>query len=147
MDNLYCKYMHSTIQNNIICNRNVFTNFLPCFHTINPNNETCLVTCAVSLTCATWLMMHNFSFDPPLYQDTIYFTMKHISFGPHLIQLIMVSGRQWSVPSSSIVVSTHDLYILYNVHCVVQEICTYCTMYTVLYRRSVHIAQCILCCT
>ena len=40
----------------IIRYNNVFTNFLPCSHAINPNNETCLVTCAVSLTCATWLM-------------------------------------------------------------------------------------------
>ena len=51
----------------------------------------------------------------------------------------MVSGRQWSVPSSSIVVSTHDLYILYSVLCIVREICKYCTFYTVLYMRSVHI--------
>ena len=50
--------------------KNVFTNFLPCSHAINPNNETCLVTCAVSLTCATWLMYAQFSFDPPLNQDT-----------------------------------------------------------------------------
>ena len=46
IDNLYCKYAHSPIQH-IICNRNVFTNFLPCSHAINPNNETCLVTCAM----------------------------------------------------------------------------------------------------
>ena len=49
-----------------------------------------------------------------LYMHTAY-TMKHVSFfGPHdhLIQQILVSGRQWSVPSSSIVVSPHDLYIL-----------------------------------
>ena len=55
----------------IIRDRNVFTNFQPCSQAINPNNETCLVTCAVSLTCATWLMYaHSFSFDPPLNQDT-----------------------------------------------------------------------------
>ena len=38
------------------------------------------------------------------------------------------------VPSSSIVyvASTHDLYILYSVYCVVHEICTYGTVYTVL---------------
>ena len=30
-----------------ICDRNVFTNSLPCSHAINPNKETCLVTCAV----------------------------------------------------------------------------------------------------
>ena len=59
----------------------------------------------------------------------------------------MVSERQWSVPSSSIVVSTHDLYILYNVYCVVQEICTYCTVYTVLYMKSVRTVRCVLCCT
>ena len=40
------------------------TYFLPCFHTINPNNETCLVTCAVSLTCATWLMYCMHSYQP-----------------------------------------------------------------------------------
>ena len=91
--------------------------------------------------------MYSFSFDPPLNQDAIYFTMKHVSFGPHLIQQIMVSKRQWSVPSSSIVVNTHDLYILYNVYCVVQETCTYCTVYTVLYMKSVHTVQCALCCT
>ena len=70
-DNLYCNIAHSPIQH-IICNRNVFTNFLPCSHTINPNTETCLVTCAVSLTCATWLTVctHSFSFDLPLNQDT-----------------------------------------------------------------------------
>ena len=68
VDILYCKYLHSPIQH-IICNRNVFTNFLPCSHTINLNNETCLVTCAVSLTCATWPCMHSFSFDLPLNQD------------------------------------------------------------------------------
>ena len=39
---------------------NVFTNFLPCSHAINPNNETRLVTCAVSLTCATWLFHAQF---------------------------------------------------------------------------------------
>ena len=44
----------------IICNRNVFTNFLPRSHAINPNDETCLVTCAVSLTCATWLKYAQF---------------------------------------------------------------------------------------
>ena len=55
INNIYCKYAHSPIQH-IICNRNLFTNFLPCSHLINPNNETCLVTCAVSLTCATWIM-------------------------------------------------------------------------------------------
>ena len=38
-----------------------------------------------------------------------HYTMKHVSFGPHLIQQIMVSGRQWSVPSSSTVASTRDL--------------------------------------
>ena len=54
-DYLYCKYVHSPIQH-IIYNTNVFTNLLPYTHAINPNNETCLVTCAVSLTCATWLM-------------------------------------------------------------------------------------------
>ena len=57
--NLYCIYAHSSIQH-ILCNRNAFTNFLPCSHSINPNNETCLVTCAVSLTCATWLMYAQF---------------------------------------------------------------------------------------
>ena len=56
IDSLYSKYAHSSIQHNIKCNRNVFTNFLPCSHAINPNNEACLVTCAESLTCATWLM-------------------------------------------------------------------------------------------
>ena len=66
---LYCKYAHHPIQH-IICNRNVFTIFLPCSHAINPNNETCLVTCAVSLTCATWLMYSQISLDPPLNQDT-----------------------------------------------------------------------------
>ena len=52
------------VQSNIlhvIFNRHVFTNFLPCSHAINPNNETCLVTCAVSLTCATWLVYTQFS--------------------------------------------------------------------------------------
>ena len=38
----------------------MFTNFLPRSHAINPNNETCLVTCAVSLTCAIWLMYAQF---------------------------------------------------------------------------------------
>ena len=38
----------------IICNKNVFTNFVPCYQTI------CLVTCAVSLTCATWYMYAQF---------------------------------------------------------------------------------------
>ena len=55
IDILNCKYVHSPIRHTV-CNRNVFTNFLPCSHTIKPNNETCLVTCTVSLTCATWLM-------------------------------------------------------------------------------------------
>ena len=55
VDNLYCLYVHSPIQH-IMCNRSVFTNFLLCSHSNNPNNEACLVTCAVSLTCATWLM-------------------------------------------------------------------------------------------
>ena len=64
--NLYYKYAHSSIQH-IICNRNVFTNFLPRSHAINPNNETCLVTCAVSLTCATWLCTHSF---PLIYPST-----------------------------------------------------------------------------
>ena len=33
---------------------------------INPTNETCLVTCAVSLTCATWLICtHSFSLIHP----------------------------------------------------------------------------------
>ena len=67
-----------------------------------------------------------------MYIHTVqYYAMKHVSFGPHLIQQILVSGRQWSVLSSSIVASTHDLYI---VHCIVHEICTYCTLFTVLYR-------------
>ena len=35
IDNLYCKYAHSSIQH-IICDRNVFTNFLPCYHIIIP---------------------------------------------------------------------------------------------------------------
>ena len=60
--------MHS-IQH-ISCNGDVFTIFLPCFQSINPNNETCLVTCAVSLTCLHGFYMHDFSFDPPLNQDT-----------------------------------------------------------------------------
>ena len=68
---LQIKYAHSPIHcQHIICN--VFTNIscMPCSHTINPNNETCLVTCAVSLACATWLIcMHRFLFDPPLIQD------------------------------------------------------------------------------
>ena len=54
----------------IICNRNVFTNFLPQSDTIISINETCLVTCAVSLTCATWLMCSLFTFDLTLNQDT-----------------------------------------------------------------------------
>ena len=45
----------------------------------------------------------------------------------HLIQQIMVSGRQLSVPSSSTVASTRDLYILYSVYCVVHKVCIYCT--------------------
>ena len=49
IDILYYKYAHSPIQH-IICYRNVFTNFLPFSHSINPTNETCLVA------CATWLM-------------------------------------------------------------------------------------------
>ena len=71
IDNLYCNIAHSPVQH-IICNRDVFTNFLPCSHAINPSNETCLVTCAVSLTCATWLTVctHSFSFNLPLNQDT-----------------------------------------------------------------------------
>ena len=32
-----------------------------------------------------------------------------------------------------------DLYILYSVYCAVHEICTYYTVYTVLYIRSVHV--------
>ena len=57
IDYLYinmCIVQYNILQR--ICNRNVFTNFLPCSHTITPNNETCLVNCAVSLTCTTWLM-------------------------------------------------------------------------------------------
>ena len=71
IDNLYCNIVHSPMQH-IICNSNVLTNFLPCSHAINPNNETCLVTCAVSLTCATWLTgcTYSFSFNLPLNQDT-----------------------------------------------------------------------------
>ena len=61
-------------------------------------------------------------------------------FDAYLIQQIMVSGRQWSVPSSSIVVSTHDLYILYSVYCVVHDN-VYCVD-----MRSVHTVQCVLCC-
>ena len=53
----------------IICNRNVITNFLHSCHAINPNNETCLVTCAVSLTCATWLMYIHAVF-PLIYPST-----------------------------------------------------------------------------
>ena len=50
------------VQYNIlyVCNRNVLTNFLPCSHSIDPNNKTCLVTCAASLTCVTWLMYTQF---------------------------------------------------------------------------------------
>ena len=40
-----------------ICNRNVITNFLPCSNAISPNNETCLVTCAIY---STWLMYTQF---------------------------------------------------------------------------------------
>ena len=69
IDYLYCKYAHGPIQH-IISIRNGFTNFMRCSHAINPNNETCLVTCTVSLTCATWLFVHRFLFDPPLNQDT-----------------------------------------------------------------------------
>ena len=47
----------------LIC-ANEITKFPPCSHAINPNNETCLVT------CATWLLYTQFSFDPPLNQDT-----------------------------------------------------------------------------
>ena len=70
-DNLYYKHAHTSIQH-IICNRNVFTNFLPCSYVIHSNNETCLVTCAVSLTCATvhGLCSHSFSFDLTLNQDS-----------------------------------------------------------------------------
>ena len=41
---------HICAQLNSICNRNVFSNFLPCSHAINPNNETCQVTCTTWLT-------------------------------------------------------------------------------------------------
>ena len=51
----------------LVSNRNVLTNFHPCSHSINPNNETCLVTCA---TYVHGLCMHSFSFDLPLNQDT-----------------------------------------------------------------------------
>ena len=34
----------------------------------------------------------------------------------------------------------------FTVHFVVHEICTYCTVYTVLYMKSVHAIQCILYC-
>ena len=72
VDNLYGKYVHSPIQH-IICNRNVFTNFLPCSHEINSNNETCLVICAVSLT---WLMYTQISLILPStrIQVHIYYT-------------------------------------------------------------------------
>ena len=36
---------------------------------------------------------------------------------------------------------------LYSVYCVVHEICTCYTVCTVLYMRSVHAIQCVLCCT
>ena len=64
------------------------------------------------------------------------------SFGPHLIQEIMVSGRQLSVPSSSTVTSICDLYILCSVYCAVHMICTYGTEFTVLYMRTLHTVQC-----
>ena len=48
------------VQHNVLllCSRNVFTNFLPYSHAINPNNETCLETCALSLTCAICCMAY-----------------------------------------------------------------------------------------
>ena len=56
-------------------------------HSINPNNEACLVTCAVSLTCATWLMYAQFSFDPPLNQDTSTFVLV-----TPFIQMLLIQG-------------------------------------------------------
>ena len=51
----------------------MFTNFLPCSHAINPNNEICLVT------CATWLMCVHFFLPPLLNQDTsMYICTSHI---------------------------------------------------------------------
>ena len=51
---------HSQISN-ITCRGEEFTDFMPCSRSINPNNETCLVTCSVScahtpVTCAPTLM-------------------------------------------------------------------------------------------
>ena len=72
-DNLY--YKCSITQYNILYAIEMcLLIFLPCSHSIIPTNETCLVTCAVSLICATWLMYKQLSFDLPLNQDTSLYT-------------------------------------------------------------------------
>ena len=55
VDNLYRVYTYISICN-ITRNRNVFTNFLPCSRSINPNNEPCLVTCTDSQHTSLTLM-------------------------------------------------------------------------------------------
>ena len=78
IDNLYFKYSLSSMQHINICNRNVFTNCLPCSHTINLNNETCLVTCAhiSDLYFPHWCV-HTFLFDLSPNQDTSIMQQSH----------------------------------------------------------------------
>ena len=103
MIDIYTANIH-TVQYNIhiICNRNVFTNCLPCSHTINITNETCLVTCAVSLTFATYmhgLCMYSFSFDPPLDQDTSMYICSHYCIGSSLsLSFYYIIGLGVGVP-------------------------------------------------
>ena len=55
----------------------MFTNFLPCSHAINPNNEICLVT------CATWLMCVHF-FLPSTPQPGYKYVHMYLTHNDHL---------------------------------------------------------------
>ena len=95
IDNLYCKYAHSSIQH-IICDRNVFTNFLPCSHAIIPNNETCLVTCAhISDPCFQHWCVHIFllSFAEPGYNYIrTYIPIYSVCLYMHCVCMCTLSG-------------------------------------------------------
>ena len=59
------------VKYNIICNRDVSTNFLACSRAIGTNNETCVVTCAtyIAYVCTVVPLIHVRTY-VLLHQDT-----------------------------------------------------------------------------
>ena len=105
---LYIKYAHTYVaQYNILhtCNRNVFTYFLPCSHTINSNNETYVFT-------DLCYMAYVHTSTPPWYVHTYIIYIYPFYLGTY----VHISTLSWCV--TLVYLSTNSVILpLLQIHC------------------------------